>query len=117
MLSGRRAFHRDSPIETLNAILKEEPDELTNSNPNISPALERVVWHCLEKSPERRFQSASDVAFALGSLSGVTSHPSQQTLASLAPLSTRTWTSEGLIWLTISVVLFTAAAAFAFAYF
>ena len=118
MLSGRRAFHRDSPIETLNAILKEEPDELTSSNPNISPALERVVWHCLEKSPERRFQSASDVAFALGSLSGVTSHPSQQTLASLASLSsTRTWTRERLIWLTISVVLFTAAAALAFAYF
>jgi len=43
MLSGRRAFHRDSAIETLNAILKEEPAELTNTDANIAPALERVV--------------------------------------------------------------------------
>src|SRR5262249_8727421 len=57
MLSGRRAFHGDSAIETLNAILKEDPPDLTGSNPNIAPALERVVSHCLEKSPERRFQS------------------------------------------------------------
>jgi serine/threonine protein kinase len=68
MLSGRRAFHGDSAIETLNAILKEEPAALTDTNPNIAPAVERVVWHCLEKNPDHRFQSASDVAFALESL-------------------------------------------------
>src|SRR5258705_6601295 len=112
MLSGRRAFHRDSPIETLNAILKEEPNELTSSNPNISPALERVVLHCLEKSPERRFQSSNDVAFALGALSGVTSHPSQQTLISIAPLSSpRTRTREPLILLTFIVTLVIAQVA------
>ena len=91
MLSGRRAFHGDSAIETLNAILKEEPPELSSNNPNIAPALERVVWHCLEKSPERRFQSASDVAFALESLSGVTSHPSQQTTVGV---SVSAWSDE-----------------------
>ncbi len=69
MLSGKRAFHGDSAVETLNAILKEEPPELTKTNPNIAPALERVIWHCLEKSPERRFQSASDLGFALEALS------------------------------------------------
>ncbi len=68
MLSGRRAFRGDSAIETLNAILKEEPPPITDTNPNIAPALERVVWHCLEKAPDHRFQSASDVAFALESL-------------------------------------------------
>ncbi|HET6889954.1 MAG TPA: serine/threonine-protein kinase, partial [Pyrinomonadaceae bacterium] len=87
MLSGRRAFHRDSAIETLNAILKEEPTELTTTHPSITPPLERVVWHCLEKSPERRFQSASDIAFALESLSGVTSHPSQQTVTAIGGLA------------------------------
>jgi serine/threonine protein kinase/Tol biopolymer transport system component len=117
MLSGRRAFHGDSAIETLNAILKEEPAELTASNSNIAPAIERVVWHCLEKSPERRFQSASDVAFALESLSGVTSHPSQQTLGALAPLSSaRVWTRERLIWLSACAVLLVATAVLAWAY-
>jgi Tol biopolymer transport system component/tRNA A-37 threonylcarbamoyl transferase component Bud32 len=118
MLSGRRAFRGDSVIETLNAILKEEPAELANTNPNIAPALERVVWHCLEKSPERRFQSASDVAFALESLSGVTSHPSQQTLAGLSALpSARIFTRERLMWLGVCVVLLIVGLAFAIAYF
>ena len=117
MLSGRRAFHGDSAIETLNAILKEEPAELTASNSNIAPAIERVVWHCLEKSPERRFQSAGDVAFALESLSGVTSHPSQQTLGALVPLSpARVWTWERLTWLSACAVLLVATAVLAWAY-
>lgn len=118
MLSGRRAFHRDSAIETLNAILKEEPAELTGTNPNIAPALERVVWHCLEKVPERRFQSASDIAFALESLSGVTSHPSQQTVTALTGLPTsRIFTRERLIWVGISAILLAVTLALGFAYF
>jgi serine/threonine protein kinase/Tol biopolymer transport system component len=116
MLSGRRAFRGDSAIETLNAILKEEPAELANTNANIAPALERVVWHCLEKSPERRFQSASDVAFALESVSGMTSHPSLQTLAGLGPRSS-ILTRERLIWLGICAILLVATVALAFAYF
>ena len=88
MLCGRRAFHGDSAVETLNAILKEEPPELTTANRNIAPALERVVWHCLEKSPDRRFQSATDVAFALESLSG-SSGVSSQTMTAMTSLSSR----------------------------
>jgi serine/threonine protein kinase len=65
MLSGRRAFKGDSHVETMNAILKEEPPELLESGRNISPALDRIVRHCLEKSPEARFHSAGDVAFDL----------------------------------------------------
>lgn len=117
MLCGRRAFHGDSAIETLNAILKEEPAELTSTDPHIAPALERVVWHCLEKSPERRFQSAGDVAFALESLSGVTSQPSQQTLTGRAIPASRPWTRERLIWLGVCLLLLAATAALAFAYF
>jgi serine/threonine protein kinase len=116
MLSGRRAFQGDSAIETLNAILKEEPAELTASNPNVAPALERVIWHCLEKNPERRFQSATDVAFALESLSGVTSQPSEQTLASLRP-RTSLFTRERLIWLGVCAMLLIVSAVFAVAYF
>jgi len=117
MLSGRRAFHGDSAIETLNAILKEEPPAITDANPNIAPALERVVWHCLEKAPERRFQSASDVAFALESLSGVTSHASEQTLLRGAIPTPPRWTRERLIWLGVCVLLLVALAALAVAQF
>jgi eukaryotic-like serine/threonine-protein kinase len=73
MLSGQRAFHRDTAADTMSAILKEEPPELSATNRNISPALERIVQHCLEKSPEQRFHAASDIAFDLEHLSGVSS--------------------------------------------
>lgn len=117
MLSGRRAFHRDSAIETLNAILKEEPPELSSSQPSIAPALERVVWHCLEKSPERRFQSASDVAFALESISGVTSQPGQTTLTHRDIPASPTWTRERLIWLGVCLILLAVIAWLAMAWF
>ena len=69
MLTGKRAFKRDSSVETLNAILKEEPAELQEVSPNLAPGLDRVVHHCLEKNPAQRFQSASDVAFDLETIS------------------------------------------------
>jgi len=69
MITGRRAFRRETMAETMSAILKEEPEELTQSNPNVSPALDRIVRRCLEKKPEQRFQSTSDLGFALESLS------------------------------------------------
>ena len=73
MLSGRRTFAGESSIEVMNAILKEEPEELTVTNAKISPSLEMIVRRCLEKKAERRFQSTSDLGFALESLSGTTS--------------------------------------------
>src|SRR5580698_6211733 len=69
MLSSKRAFHGDTSVETMSAILKQDPPELTETNRAVSPALGRIVRHCLEKNPEERFQSARDVAFALGALS------------------------------------------------
>ncbi len=65
MLTGRRAFRGDSAVETMSAILKEEPPEIPGTSRGIPPGLERVVRHCLEKNREERFQSASDLAFAL----------------------------------------------------
>ena len=69
MLSGKKAFKRDTASDTIAAILKEEPPELTQSGRNISPALDHIVRHCLEKDRENRFQSAKDVAFALSEAS------------------------------------------------
>ena len=71
MLSGKRAFHGETPADTMSAILKEDPPDLTETNRNVSPALERIVQHCLEKNPEARFHSASDIAFDLEHLSGI----------------------------------------------
>lgn len=68
MLAGRRAFEGASAVETLNAILKEEPPEIAESKGEVSPALFRVVRHCLEKNREERFQSMADVAFYLETL-------------------------------------------------
>ena len=71
MLSGQRAFHGDSAAETMSAILKEDPPDLSVTNQSVSPGLERIVRHCLEKNPEQRFQSAHDLAFDLEALSGL----------------------------------------------
>jgi len=73
MLSGKRAFHGETSVEVMSAILKEDPPEFAETSRNISPALDRIVRHCLEKNPEERFQSARDVGFALGALSGSSS--------------------------------------------
>jgi Tol biopolymer transport system component len=71
MLSGRRAFYNSSSIETMNAVLNEDPQEVSGSalSHQISPALDRIIRRCLEKSPDERFQSASDLAFALDTAS------------------------------------------------
>ena len=71
MISGKRAFHGDTAADTMSAILKEDPAELSETNRNVSPALERIVQHCLEKNPEQRFHAASDIAFDLEHLTGV----------------------------------------------
>src|SRR5438132_2079612 len=70
MLSGKRAFRGDSMAETMSAILREDPPDLSETNKTVSPALERVVRHCLEKNPAERFHSVRDLAFAIESLSG-----------------------------------------------
>ena len=71
MLSGQQAFKRDSGPETLTAILKEDPAEISGPHGNAPPGFERIVRRCLEKSPLERFQSASDLAFAVESLSSI----------------------------------------------
>jgi serine/threonine protein kinase/WD40 repeat protein len=68
MLTGRRAFRGDSALEVMNAILKEEPPEISESKREVPPAFVHVVRHCLEKSREERFQSMADLAFHLEAL-------------------------------------------------
>ena len=74
MLSGQRAFRGDTAADTITAILTKEPPDLSATNQDVHPGLERIVRHCLEKNPEERFESARDLAFDLEALSG-TSRP------------------------------------------
>jgi len=68
MLTGRRAFQRDSAVETMGAILKEDP--LSGTSAGLPGALDRIARRFLEKKPEDRFQSAKEAVFALETLSG-----------------------------------------------
>jgi Tol biopolymer transport system component len=70
MLTGRQAFGRETSAESMTAILKEDPPEIATTGSGPSPALQRIVQHCLEKKPGERFQSARDIAFALESAFG-----------------------------------------------
>jgi non-specific serine/threonine protein kinase len=68
MLTGKRAFARDTAAETMAATLKDPAPEVSVSGVEASLELNRIVAHCLEKNPAERFQSASDLAFHLKSL-------------------------------------------------
>lgn len=106
-LSGRRAFHGESAVESLNAILKEEPPDLNETNTKISPQLEKIVRRCLEKKAERRFHSTHDLSFALEALSD-----SSESSLKTAPLLTSPASSRGpslfrnswLAWLLVGVL-------------
>jgi len=83
MLTGRRAFTRETAADTMTAILREDPPEVADSGVSAPPALERLVRHCLEKRREERFQSARDVAFDLETVltasdRSAPSHPGEQ---------------------------------------
>ncbi len=70
MLCGNRAFCGETITDINAAILRDDPPEISQTDPTIPPGLEQIVRHCLEKSPDERFHSAHDLAFALRGLSG-----------------------------------------------
>jgi Tol biopolymer transport system component len=65
MVTGRRAFHGDSKLSTLSAILKEEPKPVNGIVPDVPRDLEKIISHCLRKDPDRRFQHMDDLKVAL----------------------------------------------------
>jgi serine/threonine-protein kinase len=65
MLAGERAFRKESEVETMMAILQEEPPDMARAGKDVSPELAEILAHCLEKNPEERFQSSRDLVFAL----------------------------------------------------
>ncbi|MGH9488104.1 MAG: protein kinase domain-containing protein [Terriglobales bacterium] len=84
MASGRRAFHGASGMETLSAILRDDPAPLTGTKRELPAALAGVIERCLEKKPALRFQSAQDLAFALEMFTGGSSASSMAALPAMA---------------------------------
>jgi len=69
MLTGRRAFRGETQVDTMTAVLLEDPPQINLEQSGVPPSFQRIVRHCLEKEPENRFQSARDLGFALDTLS------------------------------------------------
>src|SRR5262249_20611011 len=93
MLSGKRAFEGESAVEILNTVLNSDPPEFAVWRLAVPPALERIVRHCIAKAPEERFQSASDLTFALEAITGQ-SLPAQVAIPAKTYLRPRrTWSA------------------------
>jgi TolB-like protein len=69
MLGGHRPFQGDTGADTMSAILRQAPQELSRLRPGLPPSLDRVVRRCLEKAAADRFQPARDLVFALETIS------------------------------------------------
>ena len=112
MISGKRAFHGETAADTMSAILKEEPPELSETARNVPPGLDRIVRHCLEKHPGQRFHSAGDLAFDLEALTGVSTSASKSGALVAQPLGTgslRGWADRSVRPTLAGVVVLAAA--------
>jgi eukaryotic-like serine/threonine-protein kinase len=105
MLCGTRPFNCDSSVETLHAILKDDPPDLAATG-NVPPALDRIVRHCLEKDADQRFQSARDVAFTLGGIASLST-----AIAPAIPITKPHRMRAPLLWILVALALAAAGAA------
>jgi len=104
MLSGRRAFQGGSQAETMAAILQSDPPESDGSGKALPPGVDRVLRRCLEKKPEQRFQSASDLAFALDSLSAVSGPGEMQSIGG-GSTTRHPWAARSFLWAALGAIL------------
>ena len=68
MLTGRRAFVRETVPETMTAILRDDIPDIHSSNPQVSLPLEQLIRRCVDKDPARRFEAMHDLAIALSTI-------------------------------------------------
>lgn len=104
MLSGVRAFRRETTAETMTAVLKDEPPELSGSVRTVSVTLDRIVRRCLEKRPEERFQSARDLSFALSALSGSDTSAAARAVNAPGKMRWLPWAGVGLAMVAVAAV-------------
>jgi eukaryotic-like serine/threonine-protein kinase len=110
MLSGRRAFIGETEVDTMTAVLREEPPEAPLADAAIPPAYRDLVRYCLDKEPENRFQSVKDLAFALQTLSG--SSPGSE-----VPLPAPKKKTKGALSWTVAAILAVATVVVLVLYF
>ena len=107
MLTGKRAFRGETAAETMTAILRADPPEPASVHEGIPLGLERIVDHCLEKDPSRRFRTAHDLAFALETASGASSRSAASVAVAAAadrPSWRRlAWGAAGILALAVAV--------------
>ncbi len=89
MASGKRAFHGNTPVDTMAAILSSEPPPLSSDTEPVPPALDAIVRRCLQKQPDDRFARARDVASALRDVRVRTDQPAQAASLPVTPTSVR----------------------------
>ena len=109
MLSGQRAFRRDTSAETMTAILKEDPPDLSALTKPVPPAVERIVRRCLEKKPLQRFQSARDLVFNLEGISGNTGSATAHVAAIPAPRNLKIWFGAAVAVMAVGAFIWYAA--------
>jgi len=94
MVTGERAFLRETAAETMTAILREDSPEIAATS-GVPVSFERIIRRCLEKKPESRFRSAQDLAFSLEALSGPASSPPSEAAAAARDLQLSRTTRAG----------------------
>ncbi|HTW32077.1 MAG TPA: protein kinase [Candidatus Sulfotelmatobacter sp.] len=107
MATGERAFSKNTDADTISAILNEEPPSLSQLAPVTPLALDRVVRRCLEKNPEQRFHSASDLAFALEALidPSLSSPSGAHRIPQAEPRATPPWIAAALSLLIVAAIV------------
>ena len=105
MLSGNRAFHGETEVDTMTAVLREEPSDSNLEHADIPAPYQDIVHHCLEKEPENRFQSAKDLVFALQTVSGSSPVRMASSSAHKQPKSqSLSWVVAGLLALATALL-------------
>ena len=114
VLSGRRAFDRPTAVETLSAIIRDEPLPLASMRPDVSPGFQRVVTRCLEKSPSQRYESTRELSAALDALTpDSTAAEASAAIAAPPPAASDRSSSRWKAALVVGAVVVGAVVAFA----
>lgn len=104
LTTGRRAFRGDTEVDTMTALLREEPSEVELQENSVPQSLCNIIRHCLEKEPEKRFQSARDLAFALQTLTGTSTARDRADVAPRRRTGTLLWAAAGAL-LAVALVM------------
>ena len=118
MLAGRQAFERPSAVETLSAIIREDPVPLASIRSDISDGFQRVIGRCLTKLPRDRFESSRDLVAALTAFDNRSTDagppavaPASHVISAAIKLDTRRSSTSRRVVLVGAAVLALAAAA------